>query len=80
VFNTAVGERATLLQLTTLMKKYLAEYQPEIADIKVLHGPERQGDIPHSLASIEKAKELLGYAPTHDLEKGLKETIGYIMG
>ncbi len=79
VFNTAVGERATLLQLTTLLKKYLSEFQPEIADIEVLHGPERQGDIPHSLASIEKAKKLLGYAPTHDLEKGLKETIGYIM-
>lgn len=79
VFNTAVGERATLLQLTTLLKKYLSEFQPEIADIEVLHGPERQGDIPHSLASIEKARKLLGYAPTHDLEKGLKETIGYIM-
>lgn len=79
VFNTAVGERATLLQLTTLLKKYLSEFQPEIADIEVLHGPERQGDIPHSLASIEKAKKLLGYAPTHDLEKGLKETIEYIM-
>lgn len=79
VFNTAVGERATLLQLTTLLKKYLSEFQPEIADIEVLHGPERQGDIPHSLASIEKARELLGYIPTHNLEKGLMETIEYIM-
>lgn len=79
VFNTAVGERATLLQLTTLLKKYLSEFQPEIADIEVLHGPERQGDIPHSLASIEKARKLLGYIPTHNLEKGLMETIEYIM-
>ena len=79
VFNTAVGERATLIQLTELLKKYLSEYKPEIANVTVLHGPERQGDIPHSLASIEKAKTLLGYQPTHDLEKGLKETITFIM-
>jgi UDP-N-acetylglucosamine/UDP-N-acetylgalactosamine 4-epimerase len=79
VFNTAVGERATLIQLTELLKKYLSEYKPEIANVTVLHGPERQGDIPHSLASIEKAKTLLGYQPTHDLEKGLKETIAFIM-
>lgn len=79
VFNTAVGERATLIQLTELLKKYLSEYKPEIAKLAVLQGPERQGDIPHSLASIEKAKTLLGYQPTHDLEKGLKETIAFIM-
>lgn len=79
VFNTAVGERATLIQLTELLKKYLSEYKPEIANLTVLHGPERQGDIPHSLASIEKAKTLLGYQPTHDLEKGLGETIAFIM-
>ena len=79
VFNTAVGERATLLQLTQLLKEYLSHYQPDISNINVLHGPERQGDIPHSLASIEKAKKLLGYSPTHNLEKGLMETIEYIM-
>jgi UDP-N-acetylglucosamine/UDP-N-acetylgalactosamine 4-epimerase len=79
VFNTAVGERATLIQLTELLKKYLIEYQPEIANVAVLHGPERQGDIPHSLASIEKAKALLGYKPTHHLEQGLQETIKFIM-
>lgn len=79
VFNTAVGERATLIQLTELLKKYLSEYKPEIANLTVLHGPERQGDIPHSLASIEKAKTLLGYQPTHDLEKGLGDTIAFIM-
>lgn len=75
VFNTAVGERADLNQLTTLLKKFLAELDPEIADIKITYGPERAGDIPHSLASIEKAKTLLGYEPTHNLEKGLKESV-----
>lgn len=75
VFNTAVGERATLLQLADLMKGFLSEYHPEIALVPVIHGPERIGDIPHSLASIEKAKNLLGYRPTHNLQEGLKETI-----
>lgn len=75
VFNTAVGDRATLLQMTNLLRQYLAEFDEKIASVNVIHGPERKGDIPHSLASIEKAKKLLGYEPTHDLEKGLKEAV-----
>ena len=75
VFNTAVGDRATLLQMTNLLREYLAEFDEKIASVNVIHGPERKGDIPHSLASIEKAKKLLGYEPTHDLEKGLKEAV-----
>jgi UDP-N-acetylglucosamine 4-epimerase len=74
VFNTAVGERADLNQLTHLLKQYLAEFDPKIADVEIKYGPERAGDIPHSLASIERAKTLLGYEPTHTLEKGLKES------
>jgi UDP-N-acetylglucosamine 4-epimerase len=38
---------------------------------------QRQGDIPHSLASIEKAKTILGYELTHDLKKGLKEAVSW---
>ena len=77
IFNTAVGDRATLIQMTNLLKKYLAEFDSEIAKVEVIHGPERKGDIPHSLASIEKAKLLLHYTPTHDLEKGLKEAVNW---
>jgi UDP-N-acetylglucosamine 4-epimerase len=44
---------------------------PQIANIEIIHGPERKGDIPHSLASVEKAKTILGYVPSHNLEKGL---------
>jgi UDP-N-acetylglucosamine/UDP-N-acetylgalactosamine 4-epimerase len=79
VFNTAVGERATLLQLTKLLQKHLSAHRSDIAKIPIIHGPERQGDIPHSLASIHKATELLGYSPTHQLEAGLRETIDYIL-
>lgn len=77
VFNTAVGERADLNWMTHLLKKYLSEYDPKIANIKTIHGVERLGDIPHSLASIEKAETLLGYKPTHTLENGLKEAVDW---
>lgn len=79
VYNTAVGERNTLLQLVGNLKTILAEYDPAIAEVKVVNGPERPGDIPHSLASIEKAKRLLGYEPTHKLEEGLREAIKYYL-
>lgn len=75
VYNTAYGERNTLLQLVGYLKEFLSEYDPAIASVEVIHGPERLGDIPHSLASVDKAKRLLGYAPTHSLRDGLKETV-----
>jgi len=75
VFNTAVGERADLNKLTTLLKKFLSEFDPKIAEVKITYGPERAGDIPHSLASVEKAQTLLGYKPSHTLEQGLKESV-----
>lgn len=77
VYNTAVGDRTTLLELVNYLKIYLAEFDSEIAKIEVKHGPNRKGDIPHSLASVEKAKELLNYEPTHDIEAGIKEAISY---
>lgn len=80
VFNTAVGERADLNMLTNLLKRYLSKYDPAIADIVIKYGQERLGDIPHSLASIDKAKKILGYQPTHDLEKGLKEAMSWYWG
>lgn len=75
VYNTAVGDRTTLVQLTQLLKKYLSKYDPKIADIEVQHGPNRPGDIPHSLASVDKAKKLLGYEPQYNIEAGLKEAV-----
>jgi UDP-N-acetylglucosamine 4-epimerase len=75
VFNTAVGERTDLNQLLSLLKAFLAKHAPQIANIEIIHGPEKKGDIPHSLASIDKAKTMLGFAPSHNLEKGLKEAV-----
>lgn len=75
VYNTAVGDRTTLNDLVGYLKEYLSEFDKEIANIDVIYGPNRIGDIPHSLASIEKAKTLLGYNPTHTIDKGLKEAV-----
>ncbi len=77
VFNTAVGQKADLNQLTAKLKDLLKQFDPVIEDIEIEHGPERNGDIPHSLASIEKAQTMLGYSPTHTLETGLVEAIDW---
>ncbi|PUV22951.1 SDR family oxidoreductase [Sphingobacterium athyrii] len=75
VYNTAVGDRTTLNQLVGYLKEFLTEYDSEIANVDIIHGPNRQGDIPHSLASIDKARQLLGYEPTHVIRDGLKEAV-----
>jgi UDP-N-acetylglucosamine 4-epimerase len=80
VFNTAVGERTNLLEMTNLLKEYLKEFNPKIGKVDIIHGPERLGDIPHSLASIDKARRILDYKPTHDLKAGLKEAVEWYWG
>lgn len=75
IYNTAFGESTTLNQLFGFLREYLSEYDPAIKNIGIKYGPNRAGDIPHSLASIEKAKQLLDYNPQHSIRKGLKETI-----
>lgn len=77
VYNTAVGERSDLNNLVNLLKVNLSSYDPEIENVEIKYGPFRKGDIPHSLASIEKAKKYFGYNPTHNLEKGLKEAMDW---
>lgn len=75
VYNTAFGERTTLNQLVDYLKEFLSKYDPEISKIDVLHGENRVGDIPHSLASIDKAKSLLGYQPTFSMRDGLHDAV-----
>jgi UDP-N-acetylglucosamine 4-epimerase len=75
VYNTAFGDRTTLNQMVDYLKDYLSEFDPAIANIEIIYGPNRAGDIPHSLASIEKAKELLNYNPKYSFKDGLKEAV-----
>lgn len=75
VYNTAFGERTTLNDLVKYLKEYLSEYDPKIADVEVIYGDYRKGDVPHSLASIDKAKSLLNYDPQFSMKNGLKEAV-----
>ncbi|MES2812645.1 MAG: SDR family oxidoreductase [Bacteroidota bacterium] len=75
VFNTAYGDRTTLNQLIAVLQAELSQYDAKIAEVKIDYGPNRAGDIPHSLASIEKGKELLNYKPQYSLQQGLTEAV-----
>lgn len=77
VYNTAFGDRNTLNDLVGYLKEYLTNYDSKIAEVNVIHGANRAGDIPHSLASIDKAKELLGYNPQYSLQEGLKIAVDW---
>jgi nucleoside-diphosphate-sugar epimerase len=72
VINIGTGRRITLLELARLMADQTgrAGVQPELA-------PVRPGDVPHSLADISRARELLGYTPLVSLEAGLEETLAW---
>jgi len=75
VYNVANGERTSLNQLYKIIRELAGKYDKEILNIEPLYGPVRAGDIAHSLASIEKAKKLLGYSPVLNVEKGLAEAL-----
>lgn len=72
VYNVAFGERTTLNELFAYLRENLAEFDAKIAKVEAKYGPNRAGDIPHSLACIDKAKNLLGYAPEFSVKQGLK--------
>lgn len=75
VYNTAVGDRTTIKDMAQLLKEYLSAYDSRVEKIEILHGPVRAGDVPHSKASIDKGKTLLGYEPSHQFAAGLKEAV-----
>ena len=69
------GESNTLNDLMKYLKDYMSKYDGNIKNIKVIFGPERPGDIPHSCANIDKAKKLLNYNPKYSFRKGLEEAV-----
>jgi UDP-N-acetylglucosamine/UDP-N-acetylgalactosamine 4-epimerase len=77
VYNVAYGDRNTLNDLMIYLKEYLSEFDAEISSVEVIYGPNRAGDVPHSHASVNKAKELLNYNPQFSLQKGLKEAVSW---
>ncbi len=75
VYNVAYGDRTTLLELTTLLKEQLSTFDNTIKNVEIKHRENRPGDIPHSLASVDKAKKLLNYNPKYNIKDGIKEAI-----
>lgn len=75
VYNVACGENNNLNQLFDYLKEYLSVKDKSISTIEPIYGPERKGDVKHSLASIRKAESLLNYRPTHTFKEGLKEAV-----
>lgn len=75
VYNVAHGERTSLNQLFYFIRDLASEFDNSIYSIEPVYGPPREGDIPHSLASIEKAKRLLYYLPVFNVEEGLREAV-----
>jgi UDP-N-acetylglucosamine 4-epimerase len=76
-YNVAAGHRTTLLELFELLRARLAPRYPHLEGFRPLHGPFRAGDVLHSLADVDKARRLLGYEPTHSIEQGLDEALGW---
>ena len=75
VYNAAFGDRTTLNDLVAFLKESLSKMDQRIGDVAVIHGPNRAGDIPHSLASISKAQKLLDYSPKFSMQDGLNEAV-----
>ena len=75
IYNVAYGDRNTLNDLMGYLKEYLSDFDSKISNVAVIYGPNRAGDIAHSHASVDKAKENLSYNPQFTLQQGLKEAV-----
>jgi UDP-N-acetylglucosamine 4-epimerase len=79
VYNVAFGARTTLNDLFRLIRERVAVARPEVDPAPPVHDDFRPGDVRHSLADIGKARSLLGYEPTHDLARGMDETLRWFV-
>ena len=70
--NVACGQRITLNELVERINKVIG------TNITPEHGPDREGDVRHSLADITKAKQLIGYEPQVDFDDGLAQTAAWV--
>lgn len=80
VYNVAVGGRTTLNELFYSIRSLLAESNASAAQIEPVYANFREGDVRHSQADISRARDLLGYHPTHSVEEGLAATCAWFTG
>jgi UDP-N-acetylglucosamine/UDP-N-acetylgalactosamine 4-epimerase len=77
IYNVACGEATTLKELAEKIRFNLSKKNNNIAQVPIVYGNQRTGDIPHSLASIEKIKSHMGYAPAVLIDYGLQEAVDW---
>jgi UDP-N-acetylglucosamine 4-epimerase len=77
IYNVACGEATSLNSLFTMLRDEMELLDQGVKTIEPIYEKIRVGDIPHSLASIEKAKQLLHYAPEISVEEGIKRTVAW---
>jgi UDP-N-acetylglucosamine/UDP-N-acetylgalactosamine 4-epimerase len=80
IYNIAAENRTTLNELFELLRSRLAFRFPHLKGLRPVYQDARVGDVRHSHADISKARELLGYRPTHDVEQGLNEALDWYIG
>lgn len=80
VYNVALNERTSLNELYHMMRALLLERFPHAGDHRPDYGDFRKGDVRHSQADISKAREMLGFEPTHRLREGLEQSMGWYIG
>nr|WP_315393874.1 SDR family oxidoreductase [uncultured Duganella sp.] len=80
IYNVALNARTSLNELYLMLHGLLVERYPHLREHQPSYGAARAGDVRHSQADISKAVEMLGYAPTHDLERGLKQALRWYIG
>lgn len=77
VFNIAAGDRTSLNELFEMLRAALAPGHPHLENYRPRYEPFRPGDIRHSQADITNARQVLGYSPTHNVARGLQETLAW---
>lgn len=80
VYNVAVGDRTSLNQLYFHLRDNLSSRFPHIDESTPVYRDFRAGDVRHSLADISKARNLMGYCPTHRISDGLREAMEWYVG
>ena len=79
IYNVAYGSSTSLNELVALIKDAIALRKSQATLTNVSYGPFRKGDIPHSLASIDKIKTNLGYTPNVSIKEGIQKTVDWIL-
>jgi UDP-N-acetylglucosamine 4-epimerase len=79
VYNVGCAGRTDLVELHRLLRERVALRRPAAAALEPEHAAPRPGDVVHSQASIDKARDLLGYAPTHEIAAGLDATVPWFV-